>query len=62
MNELLNKLKKNKIQFLKLIITVGDIYFLLCSFVNLTYGFSHNYFMSFTIFYLMYIFIIKLDY
>lgn len=53
MNEIVNKLKKNKIQLLKLIITAADLYFLLCSFVNLLYQFKMSFFMSLTIFYLM---------
>jgi hypothetical protein len=53
MNEIVNKLKKNKIQLLKMVITAADIYFLLCSFVNLLYQFNLSLFMSLVIFYLM---------
>lgn len=53
MNDIINRLKKNKIQILKIIITMGDLFFLLCAFFHLVQSFSHNYFMTLTIFYLM---------
>jgi hypothetical protein len=60
MNDFFDKLRKNKIQILKLIITAADIYFLFISIVDLLYQFKLSLFMSFVIFYLIIIVICTL--